>query len=759
MDKKLVKPISLILAAVLLFSLLMGSMAYFSDTAKTQTSGKAGTVAISVDSNINLLDAEGRDILNPGDKRDAGFTVTNEGNKSVDVRTTMALTVQSNVEGNTLTFTGDADNQSEYDLYLADDVELVEGEGYKPKKVADANGKNPGDEGYVDTFAKPLQVKSINNDVITYILPEYVLNGNSDKYTEYETVDGVTGYSRTFDYVFVMKGETGNAWQNSAVSIDVLVEAKQHENSAAGWNIVAQENVTVGSINQDAVMGENVITDSSRMMIVYTGGTSVVNPPLQAAEALYGEDLGTVNVVSNSRIYNQLVDSGNYTDVSRDTNMDVVAGVIEGTSTLSTAETIGSSVFYIAAKDNTIIMAPDDVTNLFANLRHIKKIILEKLYFNNTTNMNGMFQNSSSLQQVVFPDVSSGAVAGPGGTIIRPEYSNVTNVNNIFNGCTNIENVDLKEFTNITTANNAFTGCESLKNLDMSSLNYVDITWLKWLFENANELQKIVISAQAEQGIKKESSSDEQASISGVIESVGTLPPVEKVDGTYAQLLTGSEINTKLKNLNSTSPYTKIKFVRDTSIYNQIKTTPDYAELSAQGVSAFMGVIGDTCYVATPSDKIMYAPNDSSNMFAILTWVTDIDLEDLDTSDVTDMSYMFYYCSALTNVNVSSFNTSKVTNMSRMFHYCSSLTSLDLSNFNTSSVTDMFNIFYYCNKLTTIYVSGLWNVNNVTNSNGMFSNCEKIIGQSGKAYDKYNVDKTHANYETGYLTYKEAPAA
>lgn len=222
---------------------LMGSMAYFTDYATTQANGTAGTVALSMDSNINLLDAEGRDIINPGDMRDGSFTVTNEGNKSVDVRTTIVLTTQSNT-GFDLAFSGDANTQSEYDLYLRDDVELVEGYGYMPKEGA-----------------KPLQVKSIDQDTITYILPEYSLNGNSDRYNEVETIDGVTEFAHTNDFVFVMKGGAGNNWQNSSVSIDVLVEAKQHENTQSGWDIVATENITSGAINKDAVKGENVITD------------------------------------------------------------------------------------------------------------------------------------------------------------------------------------------------------------------------------------------------------------------------------------------------------------------------------------------------------------------------------------------------------------------------------------------------------------------------------------------------------------------
>lgn len=242
MKKIFNKKMAVTAGAVAVILAMGASMAYFTDYATTNATGTAGTVAIALDSDINLLDANGMDILNPGDQRDGSFTVTNMGNKSIDVRTTVALTALDH-EGNAIAFTGDAESQSEYDLYLASDVELVEGKGYAPK--ADA---------------KPLEVKSIDGNVIKYVLPEYSLNGNSDDYDEVETIDGIDAFAHDYDFVLVFKGEAGNEWQASTVTLDLIVEAKQHENTGAGWDIVAQESITQGSLTQDVVAGEVVIT-------------------------------------------------------------------------------------------------------------------------------------------------------------------------------------------------------------------------------------------------------------------------------------------------------------------------------------------------------------------------------------------------------------------------------------------------------------------------------------------------------------------
>ena len=69
-------------------------------------------------------------------------------------------------------------------------------------------------------------------------------------------------------------------------------------------------------------------------------------------------------------------------------------------------------------------------------------------------------------------------------------------------------------------------------------------------------------------------------------------------------------------------------------------------------------------------------------MFRDCSSLTNINLSNFNTQNVTDMSCMFSHCSSLTNINLSKFNTQNVTNMSRMFYECKSLSNLNLSKFN-----------------------------------------------------------------------------
>ena len=147
-----------------------------------------------------------------------------------------------------------------------------------------------------------------------------------------------------------------------------------------------------------------------------------------------------------------------------------------------------------------------------------------------------------------------------------------------------------------------------------------------------------------------------------------------------------------------------------------------------------------------------YTPTSLYYFFANLKKLETITgLEYLNTEKVTDMSCMFRSCSSLTSLDVTKFNTVNVTNMSTMFYNCSKLTSLYLTNFNTENVTDMGYMFFDCSSLTTIYASSKFVTTQVSNSSGMFKNCEKLKGEEECTNDKAT-DKTYAKIEGGYLS-------
>ena len=151
------------------------------------------------------------------------------------------------------------------------------------------------------------------------------------------------------------------------------------------------------------------------------------------------------------------------------------------------------------------------------------------------------------------------------------------------------------------------------------------------------------------------------------------------------------------------------------------------------------------------------------------------------------MNGIFNNCSGLTYVNLSGAGSDNLTGAGGMFQYCTSLQEINMSNFNFGSAmlgglfsdadqlnslktvdlsgANLSNVTYtsgtFSNStLERIYVSDTWNVENVTNSGGMFTGCTSLVGQAPNttyAFDSNDAtDKTYAKIATdnekGYLT-------
>jgi surface protein len=129
----------------------------------------------------------------------------------------------------------------------------------------------------------------------------------------------------------------------------------------------------------------------------------------------------------------------------------------------------------------------------------------------------------------------------------------------------------------------------------------------------------------------------------------------------------------------------------------------------------------------------------TNNMFFECSFLTNIDLSNFDSENVTNISEMFLGCSSLINIDLSNFNTEKVTNMSFMFNSCSSLLSLNLSDFHTNNVTNMSNMFSKCSSLIFLDLSN-FNTNNVNNMTEMFYGCSSLNSLDLSTFNTTNVN-------------------
>jgi surface protein len=93
------------------------------------------------------------------------------------------------------------------------------------------------------------------------------------------------------------------------------------------------------------------------------------------------------------------------------------------------------------------------------------------------------------------------------------------------------------------------------------------------------------------------------------------------------------------------------------------------------------------------------------------------DLNDIDTSKITDMSNLFD-CMIDFNCDISKWDVSNVEDMYGMFAGCHNFDS-DLSYWNVSNVENMHGMFYECDKFNC-------DLSSLIDGSGMFFNCRKL---------------------------------
>ena len=174
-----------------------------------------------------------------------------------------------------------------------------------------------------------------------------------------------------------------------------------------------------------------------------------------------------------------------------------------------------------------------------------------------------------------------------------------------------------------------------------------------------------------------------------------------------------------------------------TFYYDSQKESRRGIDISKESVSS--SPYGNATTAVIDASFAGYRPISTAYWFSKCSLLTSVTgMENLNTSNVTDMNFMFSGCSALTSLDLSGFNTSNVTSMEYMFYHCSKLTSLDLSSFNTSNVTYMSFMFSDCSKLTSLDLSG-FNTSNVKEMRGMFCRCSKLTSLDLSGFNTSNV--------------------
>ncbi len=224
--------------------LVISAFALFSDNEEKGTSGTIGTVGISLsdptlsnDDNINPgdYDPNNPDDANPGTDHDLAFTISNTGNKSVDVRNMIVISVADEA--------GHIYDPTVFSLYTEKDGEYAKAGTELAPKFFMVYGD--------DTLYTAAQIPAGSEivAVVYYTDPDdaVCLNGVGEAAEE---EDGITETSHDYLYYLVMDRDADNNYQGLTCKIDVIAEAKQHRNTDNDdWEKIATKSITFNGKN------------------------------------------------------------------------------------------------------------------------------------------------------------------------------------------------------------------------------------------------------------------------------------------------------------------------------------------------------------------------------------------------------------------------------------------------------------------------------------------------------------------------------
>lgn len=187
-------------AAVATIAVLGGTFAYFTGYDSKDLTAKAGTLTVELTDATEDL-TNGLTVINPGDANPLTFTVSNTGEKSMDVKAVMKVSAPQ------------AFTESAHEFKITDD------------KGTELTG-----------------VLSDDKQSITYTVTDLTLAGSVENDS---TLDGTTDTSHKFDYKFAMDSRAKNAWQDVTGTVKIEVYAKQHRNTSSlgsDWVSIVEKN-------------------------------------------------------------------------------------------------------------------------------------------------------------------------------------------------------------------------------------------------------------------------------------------------------------------------------------------------------------------------------------------------------------------------------------------------------------------------------------------------------------------------------------
>ena len=343
------------------------------------------------------------------------------------------------------------------------------------------------------------------------------------------------------------------------------------------------------------------------------------------------------------------------------------------------------------------------------------------------TNMNSMFNGCSNLTSLdLFTHFNT---------------SKVTSMRNMFCNCYNLTELDLSAFntSKVTSMNSMFYNCPGLTSIDLSSFNTSNVTSMEHMFYCCNGLTTLDLSNFDTSNVTDMHgmfiNCSNLTTIKGVID-------MKSCEDWYDMFLNCP----KLKGVKIKNPPDGFEIIGRLS-KSQYTIVDNEADSCKKGSKCSIQKIAFIATGSAPWYGMIWA--DESHVIDVIEFLSSQAIVTID-DEITNMEHMFYHCSGLTSLDLFSyFNTSKVTNMSSMFNSCFNLTELDLAGFNTSKVTNMSFMFFNCHGLTSLDLSS-FNTSNVDDMECMFGDCTSLTALDLSNFDTSKVKNMSYMFKNCY---------
>ena len=394
-----------------------------------------------------------------------------------------------------------------------------------------------------------------------------------------------------------------------------------------------------------------------------------------------------------------------------------------------------------------------NMNGMFAGCESLTSLDVSHLNTQNVTDMSSMFcgVRVATLDLSNFNtskvDNMSGMFSSCGSTsIILSNFDTreVRNMESMFNHCTNLRSLDLSSFETgkVFSMELMFYKDENLQTLDISKFDTQNVYNMKMMFDGCSNLESLDVSHFNTQNV------------TSMEQMFNQCRSLKTLDVTHFDTRNVENMGWMFNECSSLESL-------DVSHFNTSSNT------YFKGMFADCGKLKEIDVSHFDTSK---ATSEMTAMFMNCRSLESLDLSKFYTGNVTFMINMFMNCSSLKTLDLSSFETAKVVAFHGMFSGCSNLETVDLTNFTSEQSTSMFNMFQNCSNLTKIYCDHDW-AEGKTFSEGelgynmanIFTNCSKLVGGNGTAYDELHTNIYYAHPDVagnpGYFTSKTSGIA